>query len=232
MTAVVDFKVSFRSLYSFVGTGFLARMPFNLLLRSELDEFIRSGWMGYVLQVGGWWESDGRLKPIRKSNLHEAYYQTRQELLEGLVRSGTLYRTLLLPKDFDAGAMLSAPSYFGRYWTDNQSVAHEYKPRRCYQAEHPMPQKGIVYVVRVDTVVTADIDWIATVGCRLTNPILNEVRLKPGTLKMATSISRAWGFDEELVAATPSVVGITPMAEGPGFVENLAALSAADRLYA
>jgi hypothetical protein len=201
-------------------------------LRTEFDSFVRTGWMAYVLQVGGWWVDNGCLNPIRRNNLPEAYQQIRQVVFDDLLQSRTLYRTLLLPEDFDPGSMLSSARYFGRYWTDDPGVAHEYRPRRCYQTDHPMPDKGVVYVVCVKGVVPNDIDWIATVGCRLTNPTLSEVRLKPGTQVMATSISRAWGFDDQLIASTPPCVGIAPVAEGPGFIENLAALNSAERLRA
>lgn len=198
-------------------------------VRLELDEFIRSGWMDYVLRVGGWWNSDGCLKSIRRSNLPEAYQQTRQAAFGGLYRSRTLYRTLLLPEDFDPRTMLGSAHCFGRYWTDEPGIAHEYRPRRCYQDDHTMPEKGVAYVVCVDTFAPEDVDWIGTVGCRLTNPTLSEVRLKPGTVKVASSISRAWGFDDQLIASTPAVTGIMPVAEGPGFIENLAALNSLER---
>lgn len=207
-------------------------MPLPALLRLELDEFIRSGWMDYVLRVGGWWDSDGCLKPIRRGNLPEAYQHTRQAAFDDLLQSRTLYRTLLLPEDFDPGTMLGSAHYFGRYWTDEPGIAHEYRPRRCYQKDHSMPDTGVAYVVCVDTVVPEDIDWIATVGCRLTNPTLSEVRLKPEALKVASSISRAWGFGDQLIASTPPVAGIEPVAEGPGFIENLAALNSVERLLA
>lgn len=91
-----------------------------------------------------------------------------------------------------------------------------------------MPELGIPYVIRVDDVAMEGIDWIATIGCRLTNPTLSEVRLKPGILKIAFGISRAWGFDDRPVCSTPPVPGILPVAEGPGFIENFAALNVAE----
>ncbi len=205
-------------------------MPLPTLIRLELDEFIRSGWMDYVLRVGGWWDSDGCLKSIRRSNLPEAYQQTRQAVFDDLLKSRTLYRTLLLREDFDLRTMLGSARYFGRYWTDEAGIAHEYRPRRCYQNDHPMPEIGVAHVVCVETVAPEDIDWIATVGCRLTNPTLREVRLKPDTLKVASSISRAWGFDDQLIASTPVVPGVMPVAEGPGFIKSLEALNSVERL--
>jgi hypothetical protein len=198
-------------------------------VRWELDEFIRSGWWDYVLRANGWWDNNGVLKPIRRSNLPTAYQQTRLAAFDDLVASPVLYRTLLLAEDSDPNTLLNTPHHFGRYWTNDPCVAHEYRPRRCYQTDHSMPVVGIVYVVRVDSFVPEDIDWIATVGCRLTNPTLSEVRLKSGVVKTATSISKAWGFDDQLVASTPPLAGIVPVAEGPGFIENLAALNSMER---
>lgn len=205
-------------------------MPVQVAVRAELDDFVRSGWMDYVLRAEGWWYTDdGVLKSIRRSNAPIAFQETRRMLLNDLLQSPTLYRTLLLAEDFDHGALLNVLYDFGRYWTNDCSVAHEYRPRRCYQTDYIMPELGIPYVVRVDGVAMDDIDWIATIGCRLTNPTLNEVRLKPGQLKIASSISRAWGFADRTVRSTPPVPGILPVAEGPGFIENLAALNVAER---
>lgn len=204
-------------------------MSVQAAVRTELDEFVRSGWMDYVLRADGWWYTpDGVLKSIRRSNAPIAFQETRLALLDDLLKSPTLYRTLLLAEDYDRAALLNVPYDFGRYWTNDRSVAHEYRPRRCYQTDHIMPELGIPYVVCVDDVAMDDIDWIATIGCRLTNPTLNEVRLKPGQLKIASSISRAWGFDDRTIRSTPPVPGILPVAEGPGFIENLAALNVAE----
>ncbi|TLX17194.1 hypothetical protein [Rhizobium sp. MHM7A] len=184
--------------------------------------------MDYVLRADGWWYTgDGALKSIRRSNAPIAFQETRLLLRDDLLKSPTLYRSLLLAKDYDYAALLNVPYDFGRYWTNDCSVAHEYRPRRCYQTDHPMPETGIPYVVRIDDVAMDDVDWIATIGCRLTNPTLNEVRLKPGLSKIASSISRAWGFDDRTVRSTPPVPGILPVAEGPGFLENFTALNAA-----
>lgn len=195
-------------------------------IRVELNEFVRSGWMDYVLLAGGWWHTaDGVLKSTRRNNMPIAFQETRLALLDDLMKSSTLYRTLLLTEDYDLSTLRTVPYEFGRYWTNDSSIAHEYRPRRCYQTDHPMPDVGIPYVVRLDDVSMSDIDWVATTGCRLTNPSLKEVRLRPRLLKGASSISRAWGFDDMPVRSTPPVPGIFPVAEGPGFIENIAALN-------
>jgi hypothetical protein len=200
-------------------------MPTPAAFRDELDEFIHSGWMGYVLRrEARWFNVDGVLKFVRRSNAPVAFQEVRLALHKDFLKSPALYRTLLLSEDFDHTTLMTGVHDFGRYWTSEVSVAHEYRPRRSYQRDHPMPEVGVPYVVRINDVKPDDVDWIATVGCQLTNPELNEVRLKPGMQKIATSISRAWGFDQA-VRSTPPVPGILPVPEGPGFIENFAALN-------
>jgi hypothetical protein len=204
-------------------------MPVSAAIRAELHDFVHSGWMDYVVRAGGWWyTADGGLKSIRRNNVPIAFQETKLALLNDLVKSPTLYRSLLLAEDYDLSTLLNVPYDFGRYWTNDSSTAHQYRPRRRYQTAHPMPDVGIPYVVRVDDISIEDIDWVATIGCQLTNPTLNEVRLKPGLLKVASSITRAWGFADTRVRSTPPVPGILPVAEGPGFIENFAALNLAE----
>lgn len=201
-------------------------------LRSELDEFVRTGWMDYVVRAGGWWDTpEGKLKQVRRNSIPAAYYSTRLQLEKELCRTNTLYRTLLLSEDFDLTVMLDQPYDFGLFWTNDISVAHSYRPRRCYQTEHIMPVAGIPCVVAVNDIQPTDIDWISSVGCRLTNPTLCEFRMRSGTKKIASSVRPAWRDDDTLlVTSTPPVDGIWPVPEGPGFIENFALLNKSDGL--
>jgi hypothetical protein len=193
------------------------------MVRAALAEFASSGWMAHVMARDSWWTTpDGRLLPVRRQHAPDAFVETfirtRQFIGDGI----TLYRTLLLADNFDVSTFMDRYHEFGLFWTSCLSTAMTFKPRRSYQTRHPMPVVGNRYVVEVENVSQEEIDLVATVGCRLANPVLDEVRLKPGIMKRARRVFLACDFDEDARwRSTPPVPGIAPLPEGPGFSENL-----------
>jgi hypothetical protein len=210
----------------------------DIIIRREIDEFARSGWMNHVLDCDSWFDDpDGKLTVVRKQNVAAAYAIIRRQLHRTLIeRRAHLYRALLLPIHFDIDTLFQGEQDFGVFWTSCGDTASYYRPRRNYQSKHQMPEAGFARVVEIDAVAPKDIDWVATVGCRLGNPPLSEVRLVPGTRKKALQVSTScYGTDEVsdgsgpvLIQATPPVAGVIPIPEGPGFLVNFRMLCNAE----
>lgn len=201
--------------------------------RAEIDHFIATGWMDYVLARDSWWYTDDdKLKIVRRQNIATAYTLTRNRLHLNLTQGKFLYRALLLSDNFDLNSLRAGLQDFGLFWTCSRECAEQYIPRRCYQTRHPMPAQGFVHVVQI-AASPDDIDWTATVGCHLSNPCLEEFRLLPGTLKQAVSAYRSNNSEQgsTLIQATQPVPGIMPIPEGPGFIENFKSLNAFERFY-
>jgi hypothetical protein len=219
-----------------------AEPPLDPLIRSEINEFVRFGWMEHVLSRESWWDAqDGKLKIVRRQNIAVAYNAVRRQIHRELIEQRvSIYRALLLPVDFDVASLLDHEQDFGIFWTSCSETASFYKPRRNYQSKHPMPEEGLVRVVKVDAVGIEDVDWVATTGCRLSNPTLSEVRLVAGTKKQASNVFDSLcgtHFDglgpsqPSLIRSTPPVAGIVPVPEGPGFLKNFRALCRAEGSY-
>jgi hypothetical protein len=212
----------------------------DIIIRREIDEFARSGWMSHVLDSESWFdEPDGKLTVVRKQNVAAAYDIIRRQVYRNLIeRQAHLYRALLLPIHFDIDTLFQGEQDFGAFWTSCSEVASFYRPRRNYQTTHQMPEAGFARIIEIDAVEPEDVDWVATVGCRLGNPCLNEVRLVPGTKKRAVQVfTSLYGSNDDdrkqsngpiLIRATPPVRGIIPIPEGPGFLENFRMLCRAE----
>lgn len=203
-------------------------------IRSEIDQFSASGWMRYVIECESWWTpKGGGLARVRRQTAAHAYSETRQALHEQFVKSPFLYRTLLLAAEFDRSSLTDSDQDYGRFWTSCPGVATDYIPRRCYQTKHPMPEVGTPWVVKIGPVSSENIDWIATVGCQLSNPGLSEVRLKPDVKMRAIQLFPTYDDDGlRLLRSTPPVAGIMPIPEGPGFPENFKLLNQAEGIRA
>lgn len=193
-------------------------------IRAQINQFFKSGWADYVLQADGrWFDANDKLRQVRRNNIHEAFYDTYEKAKAHLNMGGNLYRTLLLNDAAEAAKLATGLQDFGLFWTSCMDTAETFQPRRQYQTQHPMPEKGRAFVVKVSTVTQSDVDWIATVGCQLTNPMLSEFRLMPGTLFQADDVYQS--PQQSIIFSTPNQKEVAPVPEGPGFIENFRQLA-------
>ncbi len=197
-------------------------------LRQELTSFYTTGWSDYVLKAGGWWFEGDKLKTLRRQNLPQAFNTLRLRICTEISSSNSLLRTLLLPDVATGEQLKGVRQDFGIFWTLDRGVAFDFKPRRCYQDHHPMPDKGEIFIVEISDIKNDDIDWVATVGCQITNPMLREIRLKPGILKAATHVFHVSNPEGELTRSIPAHPYVKPVPEGPGFLDNFRALNQID----
>lgn len=147
-------------------------------IRAQINQFFKSGWADYVLQAGGWWfDANDKLRQVRRNNIHEAFYDTYEKAKAHLKMGGNLYRTLLLNDDAEAAKLATGLQDFGLFWTSCVDTAENFQPRRQYQTQHPMPEKGRAFVVKVSTATQSDVDWIATSGAISQTPCFQNFGL-------------------------------------------------------
>ena len=131
-------------------------------------------WLDYVLDLDG---ADDETQAL------ESYAELRAWLVAQVMATGAIkiHRAVKIPDDVDPASYVGTTQDFGRFWTMDAGVAHNWTPGGDY-GDVATPSSGAMHVLTARITDVAQIDLVETIACQLGSDWEREIRLAPGFL--------------------------------------------------